>query len=171
MGGVSFGTGIRMLFDSVQKYTRSALPVYLRVKNFKDQGDWDEVGVPFVPTGEASAETGYTDIEIQPTPGVQDVSLHNIGLNAGALRFGARIFHISNTFVMDQMAEYEIDDPYAVFRQRDGYQAVGLFYNERLFSIESMTHFEVAGQIINWKLICNAVETRSDSLDHTPNGE
>lgn len=169
--GISFGTGIRMLFDASQRYTRTALPVYLRVKNFKDDGDYIEVGVPYAPTGTATFETGYTDIEILPTPGVNDVSLHNIGLMAGALRFGARVFQVSHSWVEQQMEEYEIDDPYDVFRNRDGYAAIGLLYNNRLFSIESMTHKEVAGKTINWKLICNAVENKADSLDHTPNGE
>jgi len=167
--GISFGTGMQYLFDAHQRYTRAALPVFLRVKNFKEEGDYIEVGVPYAPTGTQSFETGYTDIRIIPPPAVQDVSMHNIGLMAGALRFGARIFIVSNSFVVNQMEQYQLTDPYSVFRQRDGYEAVGLLYNNRLFSIESMTHKEIAGKTINWKLICNALETEADSLEHTPN--
>lgn len=165
---VSFGVGLQYLFDAQQRYTRAGLPVWLRVKNFKDEGDFIEVGVPFTPTGAAAAQTGYTDIPILPPPSVQDVSLNNIGLNAAALRFGARIFNVSASFVSDQMEEYEITDPYAVFRDRDGYAVVGLFYNNRLFQIESITHKEVAGVTINYKLLCNALEIQSDSTSHSP---
>lgn len=165
---VSFGSGLQFLFDAQQRYTRAGLPVWLRVKNFQDTGDFIEVGVPFTPTGAAAAETGYTDIPIVPPPAVQDVSLHNIGLNSAALRFGARVFIVSASFVNDQMAQYNITDPYAVFRDRDGYAAVGLFYNDRMFSIESITHKEVAGVTINYKLLCNALELQSDSLSHSP---
>jgi len=35
---------------------------------------------------------------------------------------------------------------------------VGLFYNQRLFNIESVTHDEYAGQTLVWSLICNANE-------------
>lgn len=166
--GISFASGIQFLFDANQRYVRAGLPVYLRVKNFQDTGDFIEVGVPFAPTGAAAAQSGYTDILIAPPPAVQDISLHNIGLNSAALRFGARNFIISATFVNAQMAQYSITDPYAVFRNRDGYAAVGLLYNDRLFQIESITHREVAGVTINYKLLCNALELQSDSLSHSP---
>jgi len=163
--GIPFGTGIQFLFDSTQQFVRAGLPVYLRVRNFEDTGDYLEVGVPFSPTGTDAFYTGYTDIPIQPPPGVQDVSLHNIGLLAGRLNFGSRIFQVSNTFVEQQRAQYQIADPYDVFRNRDGkYKTVGIIYNQRMFSIESLTHKEVAGKTINWKLICNALEVVSDSL-------
>lgn len=174
--GISFGNGIQFLFDAQQRYTRAGLPVYLRVKNFQDAGAFIEVGVPFTPTGSESFYTGYTDILITPPPAVQDVSLHNIGLNSAALRFGARIFIISASFVTAQLAELNngpnvstpITDPYAVFRGRDGYEALGLYYNDRVFSIESITHKEVAGVTINYKLLCNALELQSDSTSHSP---
>lgn len=169
MGAPFFGLGIRRLFDANQRYTRSGLPVWVRVKNFQDEGDYIEVGVPYSPTGTAEFQSGYTDIPIVPPPGVQDVSLHNIGLMAGRLNFGSRIFIISDTFVQAQMQQYSgITDPYDVFRGRDGFATLGLFYNNRLFSIESITHKEVGGCTVNWKLICNALENVSDSLSHSP---
>lgn len=167
--GISFGSGIQFLFDGVQRYTRAGLPVYLRVKNFKDEGDFIEVGVPYSPTGVAAEQVGYTDIVISPPPSVRDVSLHNIGLLAGRLNFGSRVFIVSHSFVEQQMEQYELTDPYAVWRDRDGYKTIGLFYNNRLFSIESLTHKEVAGKTINWMLVGNALEIESDSLSHTPN--
>jgi hypothetical protein len=163
--GIPFGTGLQMLFDASQQFTRAGLPVYLRVRNFQDTGTYLEVGVPFSPSGAAAFETGTTDILIMPPPSVVDVSLHNIGLMAGRLNFGSRIFIVSNTFVQAQMNDLGITDPYAVWRDRDGkYKAVGIIYQSRQFSIESITQKVVAGQTINWKLICNALETVADAL-------
>lgn len=168
--GISFGAGIQFLLDSHQKFVRAGKPIWLRVKNFEDEGDYIEVGVPYVPTGgPATAQTGYTDILIDPPPDVKGVSLHNIGLNSGRLQFGATQFIVSNSFVDAQLAKYrEITDPIEVFRNRDGYAAIGIFYFNRLYSIESITHKEVSGQTIVWYLICNALETVSDSLSHSP---
>jgi len=163
--GIPFGTGIQFLFDAQQRFVRSALPVYLQVRNFEDTGDYIEVGVPYAPTGAQAFYTGVTNILIQPPPGVQDVSLHNIGLLAGRLNFGSRIFEVSNTFVQNQQAKYRIADPYNVWRDRDGkYKVVGILYNSRMFSIESITHKEVAGKTINWHLIANALELQADNL-------
>jgi hypothetical protein len=166
--GLLFGNGLQYLFDCNQRYTRGGLPVWLRVKNFQDTGDYLEVGVPYTPTGTQAFYTGYTDIPIMPPPGVMDVSLHNIGIMGGALRFGARIFIISNSWVTAQMNQYNITDPYQVFRDRDGYKAIGFRYDNRLFAIESLTHKEIAGQTINWKAICNALELETDSLSFSP---
>lgn len=172
--GIPFGTGIQFLFDNQQRFTRAGLPVYLRIQNFLDQGSYLEVGVPYAPTGTAAFNTGYTDILVDPPPAVQDVSLHNIGLLASRLNFGSRIFIISNTFVVKQQTDNYILDPYDVFRDRTDsrdnsqYKVVGILYNDRMFSIESITHKEVAGQTINWKLVCNALEKISDSV---PDGE
>ena len=161
--GLPFSQGIQYVLDAQQQFVRAGLPCYLRVKNFTDDeaGDTIQVGVYASPTG--TADTGFTDILIQPQPWVMDVSLENIGLNAARLQFGARIFKISNSFVVQQLQlesfiSANITDPYAVFRDRDGKKAIGLFYNGRLFSIESITHWDVAGQTVLWKLICNAHE-------------
>lgn len=164
--GIPFGFGLQMLFDASQRFTRAGLPVYLRVKNFKDEGDYLEVGVPYAPSGTASFESGTSDILISPPPGVQDVSMHNIGILAGRLNFGSRIFRVSNSFVEAQMKEYELSDPYSVWRDRDGeYKTVGIVYMSRLFSIESILPKAVSGVVINWELICNALETQSDTLE------
>jgi hypothetical protein len=161
--GIPFGAGIQMLVDAQQRYARTAGPVYLRVKNFTESGDYLEVGVPYVATGTGAAQTGYTDILITPPPAVHDVSMHNIGLLAGRLNFGSRIFLVSHTFVKAQMAELKINDPYQVFRGRAGKQAVGLFYAKKVFSIEAITHTSVSATAILWKLVGNALEIESDS--------
>jgi hypothetical protein len=163
--GIPFQLGVQYVLDAQQRYVRAGLPCFLRVKNYTEaeEGDAQQVGVLFAPTGTQSADTGFNDIPIDPPPWVQDVSLHNIGLNAARLQFGARTFKISNTFVQNQLNLPEfiaanVTDPYAVFRQRDGHYVIGLFYNNRLFSIESITHKEIAGATILWYLLCNAHE-------------
>ena len=167
--GIPFGQGVQYLFDNQQRFTRAGLPVYLRVRNYEDVGEYLEVGVPFAPTGTDSFNTGYTDVQILPPPSVQDVSLHNIGLLSGRLNFGSRVFIVSNSFVVSQMEQYSIADPYDVFRDRtdlDGkqFKVVGIIYNSRMFSIESLTHKEVAGVTINWKLVANSLENVASSL-------
>lgn len=167
MGGF-FGSGLRFLYDGHQNFVRSGLPVYLRVNDFEsevvDPGDEDkipdylEVGVPYAPTGTDAAETGYIDIPIEPPPSVQDVTLSDIGYFGGRLNFGSRIFFVSHTFVKRQVRELRITDPYDVWRDRDGKKAVGIFYNERIFDIVSITHREAGGETVSWKLICNALE-------------
>src|SRR4051812_16362542 len=110
--GIPFGYGVRMLLDGQQSFIRSGLTCFLRVQNFAPEGDWQEVGVPFVPTGAEAAKTGFTDLLISPPPEVRDVSTHNIGMSGGKLMFGARYFIISHTFVETVMQQYpEITDP------------------------------------------------------------
>lgn len=161
--GIPFGAGVQFLFDAHQKFVRAGTPVYLRVKNFTETGDYLEVGVPYAPTGVAQAETGYTDILIDPPPSVQDVSLHNIGLLAARLNFGSRIFLISNTWVQQQLALLRITDPLQVFRARDGKQVVGIFHAKKIYSIESITHTTVSGMPIVWRVVGNMLELESDS--------
>jgi hypothetical protein len=167
MSGGLFGFGQRMLLDAHQNFVRSGLRVYLRVNNFEEpleEGtettapDYIEVGMPYSPTGAASVETGYVDIPVVPPPNVQDVSLQNIGYFGGRLNFGSRIFTISHTFVKQQMNELGITDPYEVWRDRGGKKAIGIIYQDRTFAIESITHREVGGETISWRLVCNALE-------------
>jgi len=154
VGGVPFGSGIRWLLDAHQRFFRAGLPAYLRTKNVDDsQQEYVKLGFQWTPTGNQA--TGFTDIRILPPPQVDEVSLHNIGLNQARLQFGARTFRISHTFVKARMIELNYTDPYKVFRDR---AVVGLFYNGRLFSIESITHEEVAGETVLWNIVANATE-------------
>lgn len=155
-----------MLFDAHQRYTRAGLQVFLRVKNYQDRGDFAEVGVPFVPTGTLAADTGFVDIPIDPPPAVEEAHMRNVGLLAARLNFGSRVFIISNTFVASQlnlsnMVAAGVKDPYDVFRTRDGNAAIGIFYNNRLFSIESITHKDVSGQTLSWEIVGNAMEPQT----------
>lgn len=161
--GIPFSAGLQFLFDSHQRFVRAGSPVYLRVKNFQEQGDYLEVGVPFVPTGAALAQTGYTDILIDPPPDVEHVTYHNVGLLAARLNFGSRVFLISNTWVEAQKQALGIEDAYAVFRARDGFQAIGLFDGKKIFSIEAITHTTVSATSLVWKIVANALEIEGDS--------
>lgn len=167
--GIPFANGLQYVMDTQQNFVRAGLPVYLRVSNFteEEQGAAAEVGVPFAPTG--TLDTGFTDILVSPAPWVKDVSLHNIGLFGGRLNFGSTIFTVSNTFVAAQMQldgfiENNVTDPYQVWRNRDGYSVIGIFYSGRLYSLDSITHMEVAGQTISWKIVANAQETATTVL-------
>jgi hypothetical protein len=169
--GIPFGYGMQMLLDGQQNYVRSGLVCYLRVENFAPEGDWQEVGVPYVPTGAAAAQTGFTDLLISPPPEVRDVSMHNIGMSGGRLQFGARYFIISNTFVENIMQRYpNISDPFNVWQNWDAElvngnwenataSVIGIIYENRMHSIEDISHVEIAGQTIKWKLTTNRHET------------
>jgi len=179
-GSPPFGAGVQFLFDNHQRFVRSGLKVYLRVKNFPDSGDALEVGVPgYAPADTADAQVGYTDYLIQPPPNVQDISMHNLAMAAQAgvqLNFGSRVFTISRSWVDEQLqlmlkkSGVEVTDPYAVFRNRDGKgTALGLIYNGRLFNIGPITHREVSGRTVSYKVIGNAFEQKlADMPDDEP---
>lgn len=150
--GLPFGAGVRFLLDANQRLTRAGLAVYLRIKNVDDSNsNFTKFGFQLPQT----ASGGFTDIKISPPPEVNEVSLHNIGLNQARLHFGARTFRVSHTFVLQQMRANQYTDPLQVWRNE---LVIGLFYDGRLFSIEDVTHEDAAGEIILWKLICNATD-------------
>lgn len=154
--GPNIGFGMRYLMDAYQRYMRAQLPVYLRIKNFLDtqnQG-YSQLGFRISPSGSA---TGITNILIDPPCSWQMVSLRNIGMSDGKLRFGARYFMVSQTFVLAQQAALGLSDPKLVF---EGAQTVGLVTENLLFSIEDTSHEAAGGQIISWILTCNANEIR-----------
>lgn len=154
MGGQLFGAGTRFLLDQQQRFTRAGLPVFLRIKNFDDAGEeYVKLGFQYSPTG--GQQTGFDDVPITPPPEVREVSLHNIGLNQTRLRFGAKYFVISHSFVLIQMNKMQVTDPYKVW---DNPRLVGLLYQNQLFEIVSPTHEDVAGEIVSWTLLCNAQE-------------
>lgn len=164
--------GLRMLLNAHQSFTKSGLPVYLRVKNFiEDMTDgspetYIEVGMPYAPSGSDALDTGIVDILIEPQPAVQDISLHNLALFGTRLNFGSCIFYISHTWVDKQAQELNLHDHREVFRNRDGHKAVGLIHDGRLFSIESITHAEGFGEHVGWKIVGNAHE---QEVAHDPN--
>jgi hypothetical protein len=175
--GVPFGFGVRMLYDSHLRYWRPGLPCALRVLNYTlPQQGFSELGFTFAPSasGSLADQQGFNDILIKPPCEVKEVSLRDIGLNAAKLMFGAKQFTISQTFVQRRMREMGYTDPIRVFRDPS---VVGIAYpyfgpqsadqvgtppqpvdQTRLFSIESITHEEVAGQTLAYTLLCNASE-------------
>lgn len=151
--GPMFGVGMQMLQDSQLRWKNTTTPVYLRLKNFEPPTgqQWAMLGFSISPSG----SVGTTDVLIDPPPTMNTMSLHNIGILAGKLRFGAKSFLISSTFVNAQQAALGLTDPKLVFTL-----CVGLVNENMLYSIEDIQHETVAGQIINWQLICNANELR-----------
>lgn len=113
----------------------------------------------FVPSV-TGVQSGFEDILISPPPDVKEISLHNIGLNSAKLRFGARAFLISHTWVLSRMQDAGYSDPMQVFNDPS---VVGLYYDSRLFSIESITHEDFGGQPVTWSVVANASEAISPS--------
>ena len=163
--GVPFGFGVRFLYDSHLQFWRPGLPVALRIRNFSTPADgYAELGFEFSPTGTIADQSGFTDIRIVPQPEVKEVNLRDIGLNQAKLMFGAKNFIISQTFVLKRMNAMGYQDPIQVFRDPSvigiAYPAVPVNNQQvRLFSIESITHDEIAGQTLAYTLLCNAQET------------
>lgn len=154
--GQSFGYGIQRLIDADLRYIRNAHPTYLRLRNFPDLQNnlATQMGFTMQPTGEP---TGTQDVLIQPTPAVRMVSLHNIGQSMGKLRFGARYFIISASFVEFMMKIQGLTNQDLVWRAPN---VVGLYVDNQLFSIEDIAHEEAAGRTVVWTLTCNAGEFR-----------
>jgi hypothetical protein len=155
MGGAS-AWGIRSLADTYFRYFQPGLACALRLQ-VVDTSTVDYGRLGFVPsvTGAQPGQSGVVDIPIQPPADVQEVSMHNIGQSGGRLQFGARTFLVSHTFVLQQMQDRDLQDPYLVWRDP---LVMGLYYNQRLFSIESITHEDVGSEVTLWKLVCNAME-------------
>lgn len=160
IGGAS-AWGIRSLADTFLRYYQPGLPVYLRYQQSPvltvSGANYQQLGFMPVVTGGPS---GITDVQINPQPDVKEVSLHNIGIMGARLNFGARTFLISDTFVQQQMNLLGYTDPYQVWRDP---LVMGLYYNHRLFTIESITHEEVGQATTLWNLICNSSEFTSPS--------
>ncbi len=170
---ISFGFGVRALYDSHLNFWRPGLPCALRIRKFVPPAQgYGELGFQYSPSGAIADQQGFDDVPIKPQPEVKEVSLRDIGLNQAKLMFGAKQFIISHTFVLRRMQKMNYSDPYRVFRDRT---VVGIAYpvffgatpdangndpnaQTRLFSIESITHDEIAGQTLAYTLLCNATE-------------
>jgi hypothetical protein len=145
---------IRNILDSNLKFTTPGLNVYLRTKNsVEDSQQYVEYGLQLSASGGTS---GFTDTLITPPPSVTPVSLHNIGLNQAKLMFGARQFDISHTWVLAQMAALGYSDSFQVFRDPS---VIGLVYDTRLYSMDSIYAEAVNNEIIRWIVMGNKIET------------
>lgn len=158
---VSFAEGLRFIVDDQQRFLRAGLEVFLRVQNFPNKGDSQEMGLSFPDT----QNVGYTDILIDPPPQVTDVSMHNIGMSGGKLNIGARNFQVSHTFVLNQRDKNpNIPDDVSVWFNRDGSTPViGIVYENRMHNIVYYTHKEIAGETVSWRLTCNRVDVALDT--------
>lgn len=154
--GPQFSFGAQRLLGAQQRFIRSGLPTYLRFKNFEDTQtkQWSELGFAITPVNDSS---GTVDILISPPPGSSMISVHNIGMSEGKLRFGARLFTVSQEFVAKQMSAFGLTDPRQVWI---GPKTVGLITENLLFSIEDVKHRDVCGGLVAWMLTCNANELR-----------
>lgn len=162
--GSLLSTGLLLVFDGQARFMREGLQAFLRLQNFASSGDFQEVGVPWAPTGTVGAEgnTGFTDILIDPPPQSIDIPDKDIGLSGGKLMFGARKFIVSDTFVQTMLDKYpNVLSNNDVWRRWDGNTpVVGIIYGNQIFSIEDILQREVAGRIISWTLNCNATESQ-----------
>jgi hypothetical protein len=109
------------------------------------------------PTSTVGATQGFTDILISPVPTSSMLSMHNIGMSNGKLRFGARSVRVSQSFVSAQVNAQNLTDQNLVWR---GPQVLGLISENLLMSIEIIKHIEIAGQSIVWDLWVNCSEIR-----------
>jgi hypothetical protein len=158
MSGGASAWGIRSLADTFLRYFQPGLVCYLRIQNQVMQPN-DPSALGFMPTV-TGGPTGFQDIQILPPPDVKEVSLHNIGIMGGKLRFGARTFLISHSFVQQRMDDMNYSDMWSVWRDPT---VVGLYYDGRLFSIESITHEDVGSEPTLWMLVCNASDIAAAS--------
>jgi hypothetical protein len=154
--GPNFAIGLQRLQDARMRYLRTSCPTWIRYKNFGDvrNQQWAQLGFQITPNP-ADAPVGTTDVFIDPWPCHNTMSLHNIGMSGGKLRFGAVQFFISATFITQQAALLGLPDPYQVWEQ-----VLGLVSENVLFSIEDIQHEDVSGQILNWIIVCNRNELR-----------
>lgn len=155
--GVQFGYAVQHLIDTQLNWTRAAHPVYLRLRNFVDFETSLAGGMGFAisPSGADTFNSGTTDILISPPPAITPISVHNIGQSVGKLRFGAKMFLISATFVEKQVSEQSLANQDLVWR---GQNVVGLVNDSQLFSIEDVKKKEAAGRTVAWVLTCNSAE-------------
>lgn len=154
--GVNIGYGLQRLIDAQQRFVRNAHPVYLRTRNFTPPQNslYAQLGYSITP---GDAEAGTTDLCIMPRPAVRMISQHNIGMSQGKLRFGARTFVISATFVDNLNLGINQSALEAFWH---GPTIVGLVVDLQLFSIEQVAHEEYGGKTVLWSIDCNANEVR-----------
>lgn len=153
--------GVRNIMDASSRFYGAGLPCYLRTLTPAGNIQGEQI-LQLGFQVSASGANPTEDTQITPQPQVQEVSMHDIGLNAEQLSFGARHFYISHTWVSaQQQAKGYIEpgtglpDYYRVFRDPT---VVGLYYNSRLFKMVSIEHEELGGQSWIWHIVANAAE-------------
>lgn len=153
----SFACGVQGLLDQ-QLGGNNYKPVYLRMRNFAPTEPIIDSPAAQLGFSVPASDGGTTDYLINPLVAYQAVSMFNIGNSGGKLRFGARKFQVSNTFVRKIMTTYP-----AITHEREvweGRQTVGLVTDGLLFSIEGIYHDAVSGQPVMWFLTANSNEQK-----------
>lgn len=162
-----FAAGIQRLIDCSQRfYQASSSPVFLRVKNFVDNSTVEDLGFTFTPSG--AANVGTTDFLIDPTPGMQMMSMHNLAMaqmSQIAVREGARILTISHSWVAARQAKMGYDVPERVFNDKS---VVGIVTGNYLFQIVSFIHQDAYGGILTWKVTVNTTDISKANIPATP---
>jgi len=156
-GGLNIGGGIQRLIDSQQRFVRnSRTDIYVRYRNFTPPQNqlFGQLGFTITP---ASGPTGTTDVAILPPPETRLISQHNIGMSGGKLRFGAREFIISATFVNAQQSALGLSTPDKLWLSP---QFVGLVGYSCLWTVEQIASEELGGIPVIWTLKCNANEQK-----------
>lgn len=153
MSGPNFAFGLRFLADRHAEYTRAGLAVSLRIKNFDESSfSGARLGFAFAPTG---GQSGTTDILIQPPPEVTDYRSTQEGLELKTEFKIEKKFVISHTWVQGRQQQLGYTDPREVFRSKT---VVGLVYDQRVYSIDSVLTDSASGEFIRWNIIAYAVE-------------
>jgi hypothetical protein len=155
--GLNIGYGIQRLIDAQQRYTQaSRVPIYMRLRNFTPPTNelYAQLGYTITPT---SGETGTSDIQIDPPPSSRLVSMHNIGMSSGKLRFGARYFVISATFVNAQQAALGLSTPDQLWLCP---QFVGIYAYGVLWSVVEYSPEELGGLAVVWQITTNSNELK-----------
>lgn len=155
--GLNIGFGIQRLVDAQQRYTQaSRVPIFMRLRNFVPPTNelYAQLGYTITP---GVGQTGTSDILIAPPPSTRLVSMHNIGMSSGKLRFGARYFIISGTFVNAQQAALGVSTPEHLWMSP---QFVGIYAYGVLWSVEQYSSEELGGVPVLWILTCNANEIK-----------
>ena len=147
--------GLRVMTDTYSNFWAPGLATFLRYQNSPSQSAPSELGFQIDLTGPSASGGGFNDVQILPQPTVEEVSKHNIGISGGLLMFGAKSFLVSATFVDNMMAAKGYTDPYQVWRDP---LILGIFYNQRLYSIVSIQSSDVGGGPYSWNLTCNMAE-------------
>lgn len=156
MGCNALAFGMQFLMDSQLNWLKAGTPIYLRLKNFPDIQDetYAELGFSIAPTG--TVQVGTTDYIIDPWPSTVEVSLANVGRSMGKIRFGAREFMISETWVCAMAAVMGV----GIFNVWKDPRVVGLVQDNLLFDIVSYTYEGISGVPVLWFLTCNANELK-----------
>jgi hypothetical protein len=153
----------RGLLDSALTFGSTRLDAYLRVQNFsetKANGEPElfvEVGISMPTTG---SDGGTTDIKIVPPPAARDLGIKGAGIEGSEIYTGTVVFLISHTWVMSQMSLLGLTSGQEeqVFGNRNGLRAVGIFYNNRLFTIDKVEREPGPGGILQWHITGSALE-------------